>query len=730
MRISEKLPEAAGENQMGKTKRRRATPEKKKWNGRTVPVLLYIALFIFCTLAAMVNSVPERHEFAAGKLCEETVTAPRDIVDEAATQRLQQEAMQKVQPVYARNEDIWGEVETGLETAFSQLEAVRTAAKNTYIQYASLAGDADINAQKVNWQTVLTGVNMTNLLELAPSYITEEEIYTIAALSQDKLISLREALIERVRTQMERGITDDDVEELAETVRSGLVSGGLFTAAQAQLAETLVVNIVKGNLVYDIEATEAAKQAAAENIVPVEYKKGQNIVRQGEIISEEQYALIKQLGLTSDQTSMLPRWTVGILLMGLTFGAAFLYAGVADRSLLDSAKTATSVCLLTAAGVVLALICKRIDIRFNLVFLPAILGAVFLRRRTALAFGVFNSIIISFIMAPVSEFVFDGQVLRMLLSSILGTAAGILVLRKKQHRGEYVLAGTVAGFASAVVYLCYAIMEAASVQKCLMAMGFGMAGGMVSGLLSVGVLPILESVFSLATPSKLLELSSPGNPLLKRLMIEAPGTYHHSIMTANLAEAAADAVGGDALLARVASYYHDIGKLASPVMFKENQMHIGNPHDELDPKESAGIIISHVKNGVALADRYKLPQRMRDIIAQHHGDSLAGYFYYKAKQNGEAEEADFRYPGPKPQTKEAGIVMLADVVEAAIRANGTKGLENVREQIDKLIKAKFEDGQLDDCPLNRRDLKRIAAAFLYIFEGANHERIIYPEDEE
>lgn len=582
----------------------------------------------------------------------------------------------------------------------------------------------------MNWQTVLTGTNMTKLLELAPSYITEEEIYTIAALSQDKLISLREALIERVRTQMERGITDDDVEELAETVRSGLVSGGLFTAAQAQLAETLVVNIVKGNLVYDIEATEAAKQAAAENIVPVEYKKGQNIVRQGEIISEEQYALIKQLGLTSDQTSMLPRWTVGILLMGLTFGAAFLYAGVADRSLLDSAKTATSVCLLTTAGVVLALICKRIDIRFNLVFLPAILGAVFLRRRTALAFGVFNSIIISFIMAPVSEFIFDGQVLRMLLSSILGTAAGILVLRKKQHRGEYVLAGTVAGFVSAVVYLCYAIMEAASVQKCLMAMGFGMAGGLVSGLLSVGVLPILESVFSLATPSKLLELSSPGNPLLKRLMIEAPGTYHHSIMTANLAEAAADAVGGDALLARVASYYHDIGKLASPVMFKENQMHIGNPHDELDPKESAGIIISHVKNGVALADRYKLPQRMRDIIAQHHGDSLAGYFYYKAKQNGEAEEADFRYPGPKPQTKEAGIVMLADVVEAAIRANGTKGLENVREQIDKLIKAKFEDGQLDDCPLNRRDLKRIAAAFLYIFEGANHERIIYPEDEE
>ena len=288
----------------------------------------------------------------------------------------------------------------------------------------------------MNWQTVLTGVNMTRLLELSPSYITEEEIYTIAALSQDKLISLREALIERVRTQMERGITDEDMEEMAETIRSGLVSGGLFTAAQAQLAETLVVNIVKGNLVYDIEATEAAKQAAAENIVPVEYKKGQNIVRQGEIISEEQYALIKQLGLTSDQTSMLPRRTVGILLMGLTFGVAFLYAGVADRNLLDSAKTATSVCLLTAAGVVLALICKRIDIRFNLVFLPAILGAVFLRRRTALAFGVFNSIIISFIMAPVSEFVFDGQVLRMLLSSILGTAAGILVLRKKQHRGE------------------------------------------------------------------------------------------------------------------------------------------------------------------------------------------------------------------------------------------------------------------------------------------------------
>ena len=214
-------------------------------------------------------------------------------------------------------------------------------------------------------------------------------------------------------------------------------------------------------------------------------------------------------------------------------------------------------------------------------------------------------------------------------------------------------------------------------------------------------------------------------------MIEAPGTYHHCVMAANLAEAGAEAVNADALLARVAAYYHDIGKLENPLMFKENQMHVKNPHDDLTPEESAKIIISHVQAGVTIAERYKLPIRVRNIIQEHHGNSLANYFYYMAKQkNPDADPEQFRYPGPTPGSKEAGVVMLADVVEAAVRANASMKKGNLMEQIEKLIKGKYDDGQLDNCPLNRRDLRRIAEAFAYVIEGANHERIVYPEDEE
>lgn len=374
--------------------------------------------------------------------------------------------------------------------------------------------------------------------------------------------------------------------------------------------------------------------------------------------------------------------------------------------------------------------CKQVDFRLLPVFLPVLLSAAFLRRKTALAYGVFLSLLTALAMAPTEDFIFNSLVLRTSIASILGSAAAVLILRKKQHRGEYILAGLIAGGITGTVYIAFGILEGLALYQYFTALGFGIAGGLICGLLAVGILPIWETLFSLATPSKLLELSNPSNELLKRLMIEAPGTYHHSVMVGNLAEAAADVVGADALLARVAAYYHDIGKLVNPLMFKENQIHMKNPHDELSPKDSAKIIIEHVAMGKELAERYKLPKRVRDIIMQHHGDSLATYFYYMAKQQGEAEERDFRYAGPKPNSREAAIVMLADVVEAAVRANLGVMKESLKVQVTKLVRAKYEDGQLDDCTLNNRDLTRIIEAFLYVFEGANHERIVYPEQEE
>lgn len=257
-------------------------------------------------------------------------------------------------------------------------------------------------------------------------------------------------------------------------------------------------------------------------------------------------------------------------------------------------------------------------------------------------------------------------------------------------------------------------------------------GGLLSAVLAVGVLPLLESMFNLVTPQMLLELSIPTQPLLRQLQTEAPGTYHHSILVANLAEAAADQVGANALLCRVGCYYHDIGKTRRPIFFKENQMDQPNPHDGMEPQVSAAILAAHVRDGLAMAEKYKLPQPVRDLIAQHHGDSFMAYFYHKAKTAAEAagkevDPKDYCYDGPKPQTKEAAIVMMADSVEAAARTLKERSVEAITKFVHDMIRSKLDGGQLDEAPLTLRDLDQIEKAFIKTLTGIYHERIEYPK---
>jgi hypothetical protein len=257
----------------------------------------------------------------------------------------------------------------------------------------------------------------------------------------------------------------------------------------------------------------------------------------------------------------------------------------------------------------------------------------------------------------------------------------------------------------------------------------GSVNGILSSILTNGAVPYLESAFGITSSVRLLELSNPGNPLLRRLQIEAPGTYHHSLLVGNLAEAAADAVGGDSLLVRVAAYYHDIGKMKRPYFFIENQMG-DNPHDKIAPTLSTLILTSHVKDGVELAREHKLPQGIVEIIEQHHGDSLCSFFYHKAVEGNKNEnitEDDFRYEGPKPQTKEAAIVMLADAVEAAVRSLQNRTPGRVEGLVRKIIKDKLMDGQLDESDLTLKDLDNIAGAFIRVLSGIFHNRIEYPD---
>ncbi len=293
------------------------------------------------------------------------------------------------------------------------------------------------------------------------------------------------------------------------------------------------------------------------------------------------------------------------------------------------------------------------------------------------------------------------------------------------------LAGLTACAVSFAMNLALGLMTASTLHGSLNNSLWCAGGVLIAVLLTIGFQPLLETVFNLPTPMKLMELSNPNQPLLRKLMLEAPGTYHHSIIVANLAEAAAEAVGANPLLARVGGYYHDIGKLKRPSYFKENQTGEKNAHDNTDPYVSAAIVTAHTMDGVAMGRAYRLPQEVLEMIGSHHGDTPVMYFYHKAVQlasDGEPVDMDtFRYAGHPPKSAEAAILMLCDTIEAAVRTLQNPTAEAMEEFIVKLVRGKLEDGQLSDCPLTLRDIDKICAAVTTVLSGVFHERIEYPE---
>lgn len=315
-------------------------------------------------------------------------------------------------------------------------------------------------------------------------------------------------------------------------------------------------------------------------------------------------------------------------------------------------------------------------------------------------------------------------VVMFLISGILA----ILLAKDMRRRNVIIRTGLFIGLAQA------AALTLASRFKSQYALSdlILIANGIACSIIVIGILPIFEYLFKTVTNVSLLELADFHNPLLQRMVMEAPGTYHHSLIVGNLSDAACKAVGANALLARIGAYYHDIGKLAKPEYFSENQSAFTSKHEALTPTMSKLIIMNHVKEGVELAKKYKFTPSVIDFIEQHHGNSLVYYFYRRALENTEnvekVGEEEFRYPGPKPNSKETAIVLLADSVEAATRALKEADLTKIEELVHKIINNKFIDGQLDECDLTLKDLERISSVFIKILSGIYHGRVSYPED--
>ena len=369
----------------------------------------------------------------------------------------------------------------------------------------------------------------------------------------------------------------------------------------------------------------------------------------------------------------------------------------------------------------IALVTSRLHPYLVPTAMAAILLAVLLQSRISVIINIAISMIVGITL---------GNHLGLILMSLLGGMVGICMVSKPQQRNTLIFAGIAVSFVNIAVITGFELVSSGGWWQSFLTSLWGVGSGMLASVLAIGTLPIWEHFFKIITPIKLVEISNPNQPLLKRLLMEAPGTYHHSIIVANLAESAADAIGANGLLARVGAYYHDVGKLKRPYFFRENQLARDNPHDKMNPTLSTHIITSHVKDGVELAKQYKVPEVIQRFIQEHHGTTPVIYFYHKAKSEAGGREVkldDFRYQGPRPGTREIAIVMMADTVEAASRALPDPSPGKLEGLIRKLIKDKLEDGQLDECDLTLKDLDSIAKAFSGVMSGIYHQRVQYPE---
>jgi len=515
----------------------------------------------------------------------------------------------------------------------------------------------------------------------------------------------------------------------------------VLTPFQKQVLLKLVQQQLRPNLVLDQQETEQRRLLTASQVTPAlfQIKKGEMVVREGEKISADQILKLQALR-DSGRSSHTLQSTAGLLvciLLLIFVGFVFAQSNISkfnpDRRdllflgiVLVAHFILIKISIFVSAG--MGTVLSSIDAITYYYAIPFALAAMLVR----IVLNSETAFIVAICSAVLAGVLFGNSLLvafYALVSSIVG-AHGV---RHCQQRTTLYRAGLWIGLTNVVMLIgLHLLTGRVADMQLLYRLGFGFAGGLISAVIVNGTIPLVEYVFKYTTDIKLLELANMNAPVLRQLMIQAPGTYHHSILVGNLAESAAESIRANPLLARVAAYYHDIGKIRKPLYFIENTGGQRNKHDKLAPSMSALILTSHVKDGVDLARENKLGSELIAIIQQHHGTALIKFFYDRAKTLADpgvqqVDERDYRYHGPKPQTREAALIMLADAVEAASRTLADPTPARIQGMVKKLINNIFIDGQLNECDLTLRDLNEIAKSFTRVLSSSFHHRVDYPE---
>jgi putative nucleotidyltransferase with HDIG domain len=665
--------------------------------------------FLFAAGAAATLIVPlltgNQTTLRAGDVAPFDIRAPRNLtyISDLDTEQARAAAERAVAPVYTPPDA--GAARRQVAQARQMIDFIRAVRSDTI---------TSIDRRRAM-------IEETSGLSLTPA-----QIDTVLALSDSAWKTIAEETIAVVDLSMREAIRDVDLAE--RQARLPALVNIALSEDQAALVSMLAKDFIVPNSLLDEQATSQQRAEARNSVEPrqVSYVAGQVVIREGAVVAPLMVEALEHLGLATPQV----KWTdvAGLALSGLLAAWAMgLYVWHYEKDLIRHTRNLLLIILLMLTFLITA----RLIVPGRTV-LPYLFPAATLSMLFAVLLGPGLAFMSSIVVAGLIG-VMTGGSLELTTYFAVGGVTAALALSRVERLNAFFWAGLYAAVANVVTILAFRLSQGDTDTVGLVTLiGVAILNGGLAGSITLGGLFIFGGLFNLATPVQLMELARPTHPLLNELMRKAPGTYHHTLMVANLAEQAAVNIGANTLLTRVGAFYHDVGKVARPYMFVENQLGSSNVHNQLDPQTSAEIIVNHVQDGLELARKYRLPARVRAFIPEHHGTMRAGFLYQKALERAggdvsKLDENSFRYPGPKPQSKETALLMLADGSEAAVRAALPGSPEQVAEIVRKVIDDRVAQGQLDECPLTLDDLRVARESFITTLQGVFHPRLQYPD---
>jgi cyclic-di-AMP phosphodiesterase PgpH len=715
---------------------------------------LLFLLSLFITLVNAPSLLIPVPTYRVGEVPTHPIRASQDILmeDLAATEQKRQEAAALALSVYDFNEKTNLDLQKGIQVGF---QTMRADLKKHPFSQGEKATEERLKLEKI-WEIEITSGEFLSLIEDRFSESFENSLIQLIqsvltlGITSSKLTLMNEQgkgiVLRKIPSNQEFRIREierfpdlDEARDHIEKKSIYLLVGKkrVFRSTAVSLAQKIIVP----NLSFNRAETENRIKKAMQEVRPVlfQIKKGEVIVQDGEIITEAHLKKI-QWGTPSKQGAEVLWNSLGLALIWGLFvymvyltarrGGSFLTGNLRDLIFLSS-LLALSLLTIRSADYLAQIFAgnlSRLHPQSILLALPIAAAPMMI----SLVLGPLPALLFGLVQAFLAVTFWEGNPELALYFAIAGLWSS-MARGTCHNRWDLFRMGFFLGLINMASILAFQIMQGRLIHwESLFNLFFGFLGGIFAGIIVTGFSPLIEKVFGFTTDMKLLERANMDQPLLRELMIQAPGTYHHSIIVGNMVEAAAEAIGANALLARVSAYYHDIGKIQKPLYFIENQMGYENKHEKLAPSMSALILIAHVKDGVEMALQQKLETPIVEIISQHHGTSLISFFYQKCLElkGGDASQVsmeDFRYPGPKPQTREAGLVLLADSIEAASRTLVDPTPARIQGLVQRIIQNAFSDGQLDECDLTLKDLSLISTSFTKILTGIFHHRIEYPD---